>query len=158
MKRSKFKNIPFVSTVILSFIFFVLYLFAANQFNVNIALTVIAFILTGLSGFDFFKNLTSIDRENKPPVDLLVVFSVAVAITSIISIACKIDESSLKPREQVTIISTLVLLIIGMVASAYLKHKHIIKPKIRVLEKESFSILRENDDAITIITTIKKAP
>ena len=158
MKKSPLKNLPFVVTCALSIIFALLYFFAANQFNVNISLTVIALILTFLSGFDFIRNITSFERPNKPPVDLLLVFSIAVAITSIISIACKVDESSLERREQVTIIGTLILLVLGMLASTYLKHKHGTKPKVRRIEKESHSIFNENDETITIITTIKKAP
>ncbi|EOV2274926.1 MULTISPECIES: hypothetical protein [Klebsiella] len=158
MKKSPLKNLPFIATLLLSIIFALLYFFAANQFNVNISLTVIALILTILSGFDFIRNITSFERPNKPPVDLLLVFSVAVAITSIISLVCKVDESILELREQVTIIGTLILLVLGMIASAYLKHKHGTKSKVRRIEKESHSIFNENNETITIITTIKKAP
>lgn len=158
MRKNIFKSIPFTATCILSIIFVLLYLFAANQFNVNIALTVIALMLTFLSGFDFIRNITSIERPNKPPVDLLLVFSTAVAIISIISIVSKVDGSSLERREQVTIIATLILLVLGMIASAYLNHKHGTKSKVRRIEKGSYSIFSENDDTITLITTIKKAP
>ncbi|EJD6489941.1 TPA: hypothetical protein U2L64_000142 [Citrobacter koseri] len=140
---------------ILTIIFLLLLLFAKLNFNVNTVLAIFSLILTVLSGTDFIKKHTSIKSTNKSPIDMWMVFSVAITAVSIYGL---LIEPSLLDIERYTIFIASGLLLLTVFTSAYLNYRKIKKPDIREIIKQSHSVFRESEDMITITTTIKKAP
>ncbi|MFO3731099.1 hypothetical protein [Citrobacter koseri] len=140
---------------ILTIIFLLLLLFAKLNFNVNTALAIFSLILTVLSGTDFIKKHTSIKSTNKSPIDMWMVFSVAIAAVSMYGLYI---DPQLSPLEILTICIVSLILLVTVLVSAFLNYRKIKKPDVREIIKQSHSVFRESEETITITTTIKKAP
>ncbi|WP_353654416.1 phosphate-starvation-inducible PsiE family protein [Citrobacter sp. CK190] len=140
---------------ILTIIFLLLLLFAKLNFNVNTALAIFSLILTVLSGTDFIKKHTSIKSTNKSPIDMWMVFSVAITAVSMYGLYI---DPQLSPLEILTICIVSLILLVTVLVSAFLNYRKIKKPDVREIIKQSHSVFRESEETITITTTIKKAP
>ncbi|MGX4995782.1 hypothetical protein [Enterobacter hormaechei] len=140
---------------ILIIIFLLLLTFAMLNFNVNTALAILSLILTVLSGTDLVKKYTTVKSTNKSPIDMWMVFGIAISAVSMYGLYIDPQLSSL---ERLTICIVSFILFVSVLASAFLNYKKIKKPDVREIIKQSHSVFRESEETITITTTIKKAP
>lgn len=145
----------FLVLAILIFILLLLFTFAMLNFNVNTALAILSLILTLLSGTDLVKKHTTVKSTNKSPIDMWMVFGVAISAVSMYGLYI---DPQLSPLERVTICIVSLILLVVVLASAFLNYRKIKKTDVREIIKQSHSVFRESEETITITTTIKKAP
>ncbi|MGC0802087.1 hypothetical protein WKH16_03425 [Pantoea agglomerans] len=145
----------FLIISILIIIFLLLLTFAMLNFNVNTALAILSLILTVLSGTDLVKKHTIVKSTNKSPIDMWMVFSVAISAVSMYGLYI---DPQLSRVERLTIFVVSTILLISVLTSAFLNYKKIKKTDVREIIKQSHSVFRENEETISITTTIKKAP
>ncbi|HFR7338443.1 TPA: hypothetical protein ACHXTH_002898, partial [Shigella sonnei] len=144
----------FLIIALLIFILLMLLLFAKLNFNVNTALAILSLILTVLSGTDLVKKYTTVKSTNKSPIDMWMVFGIAISAVSMYGLYI---DPQLSPLEGLTICIVSLILFVSVLVSALLNYKKIKKPDVREIIKQSHSVFRENEETITITTTIKKA-